>query len=74
MRYKHILYSKEFHLATVILNRPERHNTIAPSMLQQMTSAIADAVRDDEEHWRCSLSTKKMGSQKGRYIHGLKLH
>ena len=48
MRYKHILYSKEPHIAVITLNRPERLNAVIPAMLDEMIEALADAVKGDE--------------------------
>lgn len=47
MRYKHILYSKEYHTATITLNRPESLNAVIPPMVDEMIDALADAVKDD---------------------------
>jgi 2-(1,2-epoxy-1,2-dihydrophenyl)acetyl-CoA isomerase len=48
MQFKHIAYSKESHIATITLNRPDRLNAIVPSMLEEMIKALADAVKDAE--------------------------
>jgi len=47
MRYQHILYSKESHIATITLNRPESLNAVIPPMVQEMIEALTDAIKDD---------------------------
>lgn len=46
MEYKDIIYKKEGHVATIILNRPDRMNSFSPEMSESMIRAIKDASED----------------------------
>lgn len=48
MSYKHILYSKESHIAIITLNRPERLNAIVAPMVDEMIQALSDAASDHD--------------------------
>ncbi|MBW8815178.1 MAG: enoyl-CoA hydratase/isomerase family protein [Caulobacterales bacterium] len=50
-----VLYEVSDHVATLILNRPERMNTISGPMLNQLTSLLLKADRDPEV--RCIVLT-----------------
>ena len=45
---KHCLYSKNGEIATITLNRPEKYNTLRPSLLGDLDDALRRANRDDE--------------------------
>ncbi|MEW6128457.1 MAG: enoyl-CoA hydratase/isomerase family protein [Acidobacteriota bacterium] len=47
MEFKQIIYSKENHLATITLNRPEKLNAYSEVMVHEIIAALSDA-RDDE--------------------------
>ena len=43
-----VLYSKEGHIATVTLNRPEKYNTLRTEVIAGLRSALEDANRDGD--------------------------
>ncbi len=45
---KHTLYSKSGAIATITLNRPEKYNTLRPSLLDDLDDALRRANRDNE--------------------------
>lgn len=48
MEYKDIIYSKDGHIATITLNRPERMNAFSGAMINSIQRALQDADADDE--------------------------
>lgn len=48
MELQDLIYTKEEHIATVTLNRPERLNAISGAMTGGITRAIQDANEDDD--------------------------
>ena len=48
MNFQQIIYTKENHIATITLNRPEKRNAYSEVMVHELISAFADA-RDDNE-------------------------
>ena len=48
MEYPDIIYTKEGHIATVTLNRPERMNAFTMNMIDSIIRAFQDAAADDE--------------------------
>jgi enoyl-CoA hydratase/carnithine racemase len=48
MEFSQIIYSKEEHIATIILNRPEKLNAYSEVMVHEILAALADA-RDDHD-------------------------
>jgi enoyl-CoA hydratase/carnithine racemase len=46
--YKHILYQKKGHIATVTLNRPHRMNALHPPTHRELSEAWADYMADDD--------------------------
>lgn len=45
---KHTLYRKEGAIATITLNRPEKYNTLRPSLLRDLDDALREANTDNE--------------------------
>ena len=45
---KHTLYSKSGAIATITLNRPEKYNTLRPSLLNDLDDALREANQDNE--------------------------
>ncbi|MEM9300529.1 MAG: crotonase/enoyl-CoA hydratase family protein [Pseudomonadota bacterium] len=45
---KQTLYAKSGHIATITLNRPEKYNTLRPSLLQDLDAALTEANTDNE--------------------------
>lgn len=45
---KHTLYKKGGAIATITLNRPEKYNTLRPSLLNDLDDALREANRDDD--------------------------
>jgi E-phenylitaconyl-CoA hydratase len=43
-------YTKEGHIATFVINRPEKMNALSPEMLAEWTEALVD-FRDDKSLW-----------------------
>lgn len=48
MSYETIILKKENHIATLILNRPERRNAINRQMMQELVIAIENITQDDD--------------------------
>ena len=48
MEYQDIIYTKEGHIATITLNRPERMNAFSIAMIDSIQRALQDAASDDE--------------------------
>jgi len=48
VNYETILYEKKDRIATIILNRPEKFNTIRPPMPEELEKALAEANADPE--------------------------
>ena len=48
MNYSDIIYSKEDHVATITLNRPERMNAVTGKSSRELTQAIDKAEKDKE--------------------------
>ena len=48
MQYKDIIYTKEGHIATITLNRPERLNAFSIEMIGSIERALQDAAGDEE--------------------------
>ena len=48
MNYSDIIYSKEDHVATITLNRPERMNALNGKASSELTKAIDEANKDQE--------------------------
>ncbi|MDD5093175.1 MAG: enoyl-CoA hydratase/isomerase family protein [Dehalococcoidia bacterium] len=48
MNYETVLLQKEDKVATIILNRPEKLNTMSPELMSDLTKAIGEVERDDE--------------------------
>ena len=40
MEYEDIIYVKQGYIATITLNRPERHNSLIPALLNEMLAAL----------------------------------
>ena len=45
---KEVLYSKNGGIATITLNRPEKYNTLRPSILGELDNALREANTDNE--------------------------
>jgi enoyl-CoA hydratase/carnithine racemase len=50
MEYKDIIYTKEGHIATITLNRPERMNAFTGAMINSIQRALQEA-NEDEQIW-----------------------
>ncbi len=48
--YEHIAYDKETGRARIVLNRPEKHNAISPTMQRELHDALWAADEDPEVH------------------------
>lgn len=48
MKYETIVYTKEDHVSTITLNRPEKMNAYTHLLLQEMLDAIDDVRQDDD--------------------------
>lgn len=48
MAYQNILYTKEQHIATITMNRPQKLNAVSEDMTIEMENAIAAADKDDD--------------------------
>jgi enoyl-CoA hydratase/carnithine racemase len=46
MEYTDIIYTKEGHIATITLNRPDRMNSFSPEMSVSLNRAMTDAAED----------------------------
>ncbi len=47
MSFETIILNKEEHIATIIMNRPDKMNALNTLMLQEMAIAIDEIVQDD---------------------------
>lgn len=47
MAYQNIIYTKEQHIATITLNRPQKLNAVGEEMTIELENVIADADKDD---------------------------
>jgi enoyl-CoA hydratase len=47
MSYKFLLYAVEDRVATITLNRPERHNALSQPLVDEIMAAVAEADADD---------------------------
>ena len=48
MNYQNLLYSVDDRVATVTLNRPERHNALSTALVDEIMAAMTQADRDPE--------------------------
>jgi len=48
MSYQNLLYSVDDRVATVTLNRPERHNALSTALVDEIMAAMTQADRDPE--------------------------
>ncbi len=48
MSYQYLLYSVEDRVATLTLNRPERHNALSQGLVDEIMAAVAEADADPE--------------------------
>jgi len=48
MEYKTVLYKKEGQVTYIILNRPEKLNTVTPELFHDWQAAISEAEEDDD--------------------------
>jgi enoyl-CoA hydratase len=48
MTYQHLLYAVEDRVATITLNRPERHNALSVVLVDEIMAAVAQADKDPE--------------------------
>lgn len=48
MQYQDIIYSKEGHIATITLNRPDRLNAFSMEMIDSIERALQDAAGDEQ--------------------------
>ena len=48
MSYQNLLYSVDDRVATVTLNRPERHNALSTALVDEIMAAMTQADRDAE--------------------------
>jgi enoyl-CoA hydratase/carnithine racemase len=48
MSYQNLLYSVDDRVATVTLNRPERHNALSTALVDEIMAAMTLADRDPE--------------------------
>jgi len=48
MEYKDVIYTKDGHVATITLDRPERLNAFSVAMIEGIQRALQDADNDDE--------------------------
>ena len=55
MQFEHLTYSKDSHIVTLTLNRPERLNAISPPMNLELWEAINN-FREDNDAWVCILT------------------
>jgi enoyl-CoA hydratase/carnithine racemase len=47
MEYKNIILSKENHIATITLNRPDKMNALNEKMTEELANALVDIGKDD---------------------------
>ena len=55
MQFEYLTYSKESHIVTLTLNRPERLNSISPPMNLELWEAL-NTFREDKDAWVCILT------------------
>ena len=48
MSYQFLLYAVDDRVATITLNRPERHNALSQSLVDEIMAAVAQADADPE--------------------------
>jgi enoyl-CoA hydratase len=48
MTYQHLLYAVDDRVATITLNRPERHNALSVALIEEIMAAVAQADQDPE--------------------------
>lgn len=48
MAYKHLIIEKDYHVATVIFNRPEKLNTLNVALMEEIIAA-AESFREEED-------------------------
>jgi enoyl-CoA hydratase/carnithine racemase len=48
MSYQHLIYKAEDRVATITLNRPERHNALSLALIDEIMAAVAAADADSE--------------------------
>ena len=48
MSYQNLLYSVDDRVATITLNRPERHNALSTALVDEIMAAMTQADRDPE--------------------------
>ena len=48
MNFETIVVKKESHIATLVLNRPEKRNALNRQMMQEMTLAIEEIGKDED--------------------------
>jgi enoyl-CoA hydratase len=48
MSYHNLLYSVDDRVATITLNRPERHNALSTALVDEIMAAMTQADRDAE--------------------------
>ena len=48
MSYQNLLYAMDDRVATITLNRPDRHNALSVALVDEIVAAVAQADRDPE--------------------------
>jgi len=48
MAYQNLLYAVDDRVATITLNRPERHNALSVALIEEIMAAVAQADKDPE--------------------------
>lgn len=48
MSYQFLLYAVDDRVATITLNRPERHNALSQPLVDEIVTAVAEADADPE--------------------------
>src|SRR3954454_23164077 len=48
MSYEQLLYATDNRVATITLNRPERHNALSQLLVDEIMAAVAEADADPE--------------------------
>lgn len=48
MAYENLLYSVEDRVATITLNRPERHNALSTALVDEIMAVVVEADADPE--------------------------
>ena len=54
MEYEFLTWDVTDHVATIMLNRPEKLNALSQGLRQDIYSACDQAVADDNSAWYCS--------------------